>query len=654
MARRPLFEKILIANRGEIAVRVMRTARKMGIKCVAVYSDADKHAYHKRYADEAVYIGEAEAAKSYLDIEKVISVARETGAQAIHPGYGFLSENATFARACKDAGIVFIGPSAEAIEAMGLKDHAKDLMIKANVPVVPGYQGEKQDVAFLKSEADKIGYPVLIKAVAGGGGKGMRLVESAEDFEDALNSCKREAQSSFGNDHVLIEKYITKPRHIEVQVFGDDHGDAVYLFERDCSLQRRHQKVVEEAPAPNMPEDVRKAMGEAAVNAAKAISYSGAGTIEFIVDASGVQLTKDSFYFMEMNTRLQVEHPVTEMITGQDLVEWQIRVAAGQNLPLKQSNLSINGHAMEVRIYAEDAANQFLPQTGTVSFMRHGFKTARLDTAIEQGDEISIFYDPMIAKLITHGADREEAIKGMVSALDQFAIGGVTTNQEFLSNIMRHDAFFEADLDTGFIERHKEELLPENYSLPSASDVAVLISHLMYRHQNQDDPWSANRYWRGCGVPVIRHLKFTDRQGANYDLEVTLGESAFSFNWDGEVKTFNPVCSFGKVFNDEGSVSIFKRGRVVPLALYDASKEQSDSAGQGQVVAPMPGRIISLIAKAGEKIEKGQAILVMEAMKMEVTIKADVTGLLENLDVAAGDQVKDGAVLASIVADGES
>ncbi|HEY8189588.1 MAG TPA: acetyl-CoA carboxylase biotin carboxylase subunit, partial [Micavibrio sp.] len=486
-----MFKRILIANRGEIACRIIGTARRMGIETVAVYSDADRNARHVRMADGAVRIGPASSRESYLRGDIIIQAAIQTGAQAIHPGYGFLSENEDFAAACARAGIVFIGPTPDSINAMGLKDKAKAIMSKAGVPVVPGYLGEKQDAPTLRKEADKIGYPVLIKAVAGGGGKGMRLVAAADDFEEALASCKREAAASFSNDHVMIEKYIARPRHVEMQVFGDSHGNAVHLFERDCSLQRRHQKVVEEAPAPGLPDKVRKNLGEAAVRAVKAIKYQNAGTIEFIMDSK-----THEFFFMEMNTRLQVEHPVTEMITGLDLVEWQLRVAAGEKLPLTQKDLSVNGHAFEVRLYAEDPANSFLPQTGTIhtfiypSFNPDGNESGariRVDTGVEEGDSVSIHYDPMIAKLIVHGKDRTAATDSMRDALDEILLTGLTTNQEFLSGIFRQSDFIKGDVDTGFIARHEKELLPDDYGMASETDLMQAGTLLAWPDEDAED-----------------------------------------------------------------------------------------------------------------------------------------------------------------------
>lgn len=644
-----LFDTILIANRGEIAVRIIDTARRLGIKTVAVYSNADKKALHVRKADISVYIGGAAAAESYLCADKIIAAAKETGAQAIHPGYGFLSENAAFARVCAENNIVFIGPSAQAIEAMGLKDKAKDLMVEAGVPVVPGYQGDNQDAVFLAECAAKIGYPVLIKAVAGGGGKGMRRVNNEADFIDDLAACKREAKSAFGNDHVLIEKFIEKPRHIEMQVFGDTHGNAVYLFERDCSLQRRHQKVVEEAPAPHMPIAVREAMGQAAVNAAKAIKYSGAGTIEFIVDASGGALNEDGFFFMEMNTRLQVEHPVTEAITGQDLVEWQIRIAAGEKLPKMQDELSMSGHAVEVRLYAEDAMHNFLPQTGKLTgFSVEGTADMRLDSGVEAGDEISIYYDPMIAKLITHGDTRGAALSKMAQALSALRVTGLVTNQEFLSRVIAHDAFQKAQLDTDFIAKFEADLLPVAYGLPCTDSMVMLLSYLYYMPRKKQNPWLDNRYWRMDGGRINRECRFITADNKEHVLAVDLGADEFSFMWDNAVVTSKPKCPFGYVYQTGHDITLYHGAKAIHLRLKDYKSDSGAAAGEGRITSPMPGKVIAVSVAKGQEVAKGQSLLVMEAMKMEMTIKADCTGLIEDLPIANGDQVDAGDLLVSI------
>jgi 3-methylcrotonyl-CoA carboxylase alpha subunit len=636
-----MFDKILIANRGEIACRVIATARRLGIRTVAVYSDADRHARHVRMADEAVHIGGAASADSYLKADVILKAALDTGAQAIHPGYGFLSENENFAKACEKAKIAFIGPTAAAINAMGLKDKAKEIMDKAGVPVVPGYMGAKQDEATLQKEANKIGYPVLIKAVAGGGGKGMRLVEKEKDFAELLASCKREAKASFANDHVLLEKYITKPRHVEVQVFGDTHGNAVHLFERDCSLQRRHQKVVEEAPAPGLPAKTRAALGDAAVKAVKALKYTNAGTIEFIMDSK----TFD-FYFMEMNTRLQVEHPVTEMITGQDLVEWQLRVAAGLPLPLTQDDIKINGHAFEVRLYAEDPANNFLPQIGRLSAFRTP-DNARIDTGIESGDEVSIHYDPMVAKIITHAATREDAARKMSAALAGTGVAGLRTNQEFLSNIFRQKNFLAGDVNTGFIAAHETDLLPENYGLPTLRDLALASAFVMTDGgcDGCGDIWSRPDNWRLNGT-LTRVLQFIARDH-KFDVAITCAGKKFTAACNGETITLdNP--SFDDIAADGANIAVFSGGRSLELHLHTPGADDDEGAGEGRIAAPMPGKIVNVMVRKGDEVKKDQPLLVMEAMKMEMTIRAGCTGIIDDLPVAVNDQVSDGALLVSI------
>lgn len=638
-----MFQKILIANRGEIACRVIQTARAMGIATVAVYSDADAKARHVRMADEAVHIGAAASRDSYLRGDVIIEAARKTGAQAIHPGYGFLSENAEFAKACAKAKIVFIGPSPEAMNAMGLKDKAKEIMDKAGVPIVPGYLGEKQDKATLKKEAGKIGYPVLIKAVAGGGGKGMRLVEAEAQFEEALVACKREAASSFNNDHVMIEKYITKPRHVEVQVFGDRHGNAVYLYERDCSLQRRHQKVVEEAPAPGLPDKVRKALGDAAVRAVKALKYTNAGTIEFIMDSK-----THEFFFMEMNTRLQVEHPVTEMITGQDLVEWQLRVAAGEKLPLAQKDIPQNGHAFEVRVYAEDPANQFLPQIGTLSTFLHP-SDARIDSAVEEGDAVSIHYDPMIAKIIVHGDTRDEAIEKMQGALDETILTGLVTNQEFLSNIFRQKNFIKGDVDTGFIARHEKDLLPAAYGQAVFDDFAIAAFLTVQSDDapDGDDIWDTGDHWR-MNAPLTRSLIFTNR-GKNHTVTITCRGDEYDVVMEKSKKTItSAILGQASIVTDGPDITIFRDGKIVHLTHFIPGSDGADGVGEGRMIAPMPGKIIDVMVKKGAKVEKGQSLIVMEAMKMEMTIRAAFAGKVEELPVKAGQQIQDGALLILI------
>jgi 3-methylcrotonyl-CoA carboxylase alpha subunit len=673
-----MFDTLLIANRGEIACRVAATARRMGIRTVAVYSDADADARHVAACDQAVHIGGPEPRASYLRADAILQAAIDTGAGAIHPGYGFLSENEAFAEAAEKAGISFVGPPASAIAAMGSKSAAKSLMEKAGVPLVPGYHGDNQDPQFLKTQADGIGYPVLIKASAGGGGKGMRVVESSGAFLDALASCQREAASSFGDDRVLIERYLQKPRHIEIQVFADTHGNCVYLFERDCSVQRRHQKVIEEAPAPGMTEERRRAMGEAAVAAARAVGYVGAGTVEFISEPDG------RFYFMEMNTRLQVEHPVTEMITGHDLVEWQLRVAAGQPLPARQEDLRINGHAIEARIYAENPEKGFLPSIGTLAYLGLPPHTAfangdvRVDGGVRTGDTITPFYDPMIAKLIVHGADRDQARARMLQALAQTQAVGVQTNVAFLSRLMQDSAFAAADLDTGLIERQRATLLPEPQAASTATlalaSAAVLVRQglaqpgLHTAGKGPSDPWDARDGWR-LGNQYQRHLQWVDngetrrvtvaRQGGVWTLDAGSGPQPFL--WRSHASA-NPNLAYGLRITLAGHENagtvvlhadrahVFGEGGVHVLELYDPLAHAQDTQGEhgGGLTAPMPGKIISISVKAGDTVEKGQPLLVMEAMKMEHTISAPADGRVGEVFYGVGDQVTEGAELVSI------
>ncbi len=669
-----MFDTLLIANRGEIACRVAATARRLGIRTVAVYSDADANARHVAACDVAVHIGGPEPRASYLRADAILQAARDTGAGAIHPGYGFLSENEAFAEAAEQAGIAFVGPPASAIAAMGSKSAAKSLMEKAGVPLVPGYHGDNQDPQFLKEQADAIGYPVLIKASAGGGGKGMRVVESTGAFLDALASCQREAASSFGDDRVLIERYLQKPRHIEIQVFADTHGNCVYLFERDCSVQRRHQKVIEEAPAPGMTEERRRAMGEAAVAAARAVGYVGAGTVEFIAEPDG------RFYFMEMNTRLQVEHPVTEMVTGHDLVEWQLRVAAGQPLPARQEDLRIHGHAIEARIYAENPEKGFLPSIGTLAYLGLPAHVAfangdiRVDGGVRTGDTITPFYDPMIAKLIVHGADRDQARARMLQALAQTQAVGVQTNVAFLSRLMRDSAFAAADLDTGLIERQRATLLPEPTPADAATLALATAAVLASQGQAQSaphaaapaDPWDTRDGWR-LGGRYQRQLQWIDngetrhvgvaRQGADWTLDS--GDGARPFAWRAEQAT-GPARVLritldgreraGTVVLHADKAHVFGDGGARVLDLYDPLAHAQDTQGDhgGGLTAPMPGKIISIAVKAGDSVAKGQPLLVMEAMKMEHTISAPADGKVEELFYAVGDQVTEGAELVSI------
>ena len=651
-----MFTKILIANRGEIACRVIKTARRMGIATVAVYSEADANARHVRLADEAVLIGPAAARESYLRADKILEVARATGAQAVHPGYGFLSENDAFADACAEAGIVFIGPPASAIRAMGSKSAAKALMDKAGVPLTPGYHGDQQEPAFLAEQAARIGYPVLIKASAGGGGKGMRRVDRAEDFESALASCQREAINAFGDQHVLVEKYVLRPRHIEIQVFGDTQGDCVYLFERDCSVQRRHQKVLEEAPAPGMTPERRAAMGQAAVEAAKAVGYVGAGTVEFIANQDG------SFYFMEMNTRLQVEHPVTEMITGLDLVEWQLRVASGEPLPLRQEQLTLDGHALEARIYAEDPDRGFLPSTGRLVHLVPPAESdhVRVDTGVEQGDEISPHYDPMIAKLIVWDRDRPRALARMRAALAQYRVVGVSNNVEFLQRLVTAPAFANADLDTALIERENAVLFPAAQPVPQAVWALAALAELQREAQGvrDDSPWSVLDGWRlNSTAQRTLTLRFGDEVqavGVSYvsgGHELTLGGQALTVRGQfgpsgtvhaqvGERRVSAAVVTSGE------KRQVFFEGRSWPVTVVGAlSAGGGGDDHAGGLKAPMPGKVIALIATAGSVVEKGAPLLVLEAMKMEHTISAPAKGLVKAFHFAAGDQVTDGVDL---------
>ncbi len=625
-----MIETLLIANRGEIACRIIRTARKLGVRTVAVYSDADAKALHVREADEAVHIGPSPARESYLVGEKIIAAARETGAEAIHPGYGFLSENADFAQAVIDAGLVWVGPKPDSIRAMGLKDAAKKLMSEAGVPVTPGYLGEDQSPERLRREADAIGYPVLIKAVAGGGGKGMRKVNQAADFADMLQSCKREAASSFGDDRVLIEKYVERPRHIEVQIFGDSHGNVVHLFERDCSLQRRHQKVIEEAPAPGMDEATRAAVCDAAVKAAKAVDYVGAGTIEFIADASD-GLRADRIWFMEMNTRLQVEHPVTEEISGQDLVEWQLRVASGEPLPKRQEELAINGWAMEARLYAEDPSHEFLPSTGRLDHFELG-RSIRIDTGVEEGDRISPYYDPMIAKLIASGATRDDVVDELVDALEQVEIWPVKTNAAFLVRCASHPDFRAGNVDTGFIPSRIDSLVP--LSLPpegvwTMAAEAMLASDFG-RPSDSGDPWAGLQGFRANAPP---------------SLELALshaGETrAIALNAD------DPLEGVATAAGD--SILVFSDGQAFAFTLPGAGGAAGGSAASdGSLSSPMPGRIISVEVRQGETVAKGQKLMTLEAMKMEHSLAAPFDGIVAELNAAEGAQVTEGTLLARI------
>ncbi|MBB1496836.1 acetyl/propionyl/methylcrotonyl-CoA carboxylase subunit alpha [Paracoccus sp. MC1862] len=633
-----MFSKILIANRGEIACRVIDTCRKLGVGTVAVYSDADRGARHVSMADEAVHIGGPAPKDSYLRGDAIIRAALDTGAQAIHPGYGFLSENPDFVDAVTAAGLVFIGPSAKAIRAMGLKDAAKALMEQAGVPVVPGYHGKNQDAAFLADQAERIGYPVLIKAVAGGGGKGMRLVERAQDFADALASAQGEAQTAFGNPAVLIEKYITAPRHIEVQVFGDG-TIAVHLFERDCSLQRRHQKVIEEAPAPGMTPEVRAAMGAAAVRAAETIGYAGAGTIEFIVDGSR-GLRSDGFWFMEMNTRLQVEHPVTEAITGVDLVEWQLRVASGEPLPKQQDELTITGHAFEARLYAEDVPAGFLPATGKLAHLRFA-ENARNETGVRQGDSISPWYDPMIAKVITHGPTRAIALRALETALVDTEVAGTVTNIDFLIALTRHQGFRKGEVDTGLIARDLDQLLDQAEPSPETRALAALGVAGLHDPKVRGGVtlWSPLRRtvtWEG-GEGVVEVL-------GPGRARVTLDGTAHDVLWQGERWWVNGAPRRSRIVTHPAGVSVFG-GRSLTLVPQDPLDRQAEAAGGGLTLSPMPGLVKAVFVESGQQVSAGDRLAILEAMKMEHTLTAARDGTVAEVLAAAGDQVEAGAPL---------
>jgi 3-methylcrotonyl-CoA carboxylase alpha subunit len=662
-----MFTKILIANRGEIACRVAATARRMAIRTVAVYSDADADAGAKHVAacDEAVHIGGSAPRESYLRWERIIEAARASGAQAIHPGYGFLSENEDFARACTEAGLVFIGPPASAIKAMGLKAESKRLMEQAGVPLVPGYHGADQDPALLEREAARIGYPVLIKASAGGGGKGMRAVEQAGEFRAALASCQREAASSFGDEAVLIEKYVQRPRHIEIQVFGDTHGNSLWLFERDCSVQRRHQKVLEEAPAPGMTPAMRRRMGEAAVAAARAVNYVGAGTVEFIVEQrDGVM----EFFFMEMNTRLQVEHPVTEAITGLDLVEWQLRVAAGEALPLKQDELRIQGHAIEARICAENPENNFLPATGTLRVYRKpqaaSFERApvRIDDGVREGDAISPFYDSMIAKLIVHGDTREQALARLDEALAQLHIVGLATNVQFLRQVVRSPSFAQANLDTALITREQARLFgQEPVGLPMAAAAAIAQALADERAAEGADPFSRRDGWKSHGVRV-RPFEF-DFHGERAKAQLTyLHDGAlalavgnvsvalsFTGTGDGLVVHYAGQRLAARVYADGETDHVFSPAGATRIVNIDLLAHAGETHAEGgRLTAPMPGKVLHFNVKPGDAVREGQVLAVMEAMKMEHTIAAPGDGVVGELLYAPGDQVPEGAELLTL------
>lgn len=658
-----MFNKILIANRGEIACRIIETAHKMGVRCVAVYSEVDVNARHVSMADEAFLLGPAASKQSYLRHEKIIEIALASGAQAIHPGYGFLSENTEFAEACAKNGLVFIGPPASAIAAMGSKSAAKIIMEKAKVPLVPGYHGDNQSPALLKEEAIRCGFPVLLKAIAGGGGKGMRVVSHVSEFDEALAAAQRESSNAFGNPDMLIERYLTQPRHVEIQVFCDNQGNGIYLAERDCSVQRRHQKVIEEAPAPGLSELTRKAMGEAAVKAAQAINYVGAGTVEFLYDVDG------SFFFMEMNTRLQVEHPVTEMITGQDLVEWQLRIANGEPLPLAQEQIRISGHALEARIYAEDPNNDFLPATGQLHYLKTPAcnQHVRVDTGVLEGDEVSIHYDPMIAKLIVWDEDRSKAINRMVQALEQYRISGVTSNIRFLHALVDAKPFRDAELDTGFIDKHESLLFhPAGLELDKALVLAAgfyLQQAKQIKNSNQDkhSPFSEFKNWRMNkryqkpltlvvdGTPHTLHIQHFSKhdevqiEDRLYQLQARLNDDQLDAIIDGHCISVHGALK-------QGALDLFYQAEIFSCHQYLAEFEQDIHANDNSLTAPMNGSVVSVMVNQGDSVSQGQTLVIMEAMKMEHAIKAPHDGVVESIYFTEGELVSDGAELLAMSA----
>lgn len=663
-----MFDKILIANRGEIAVRVIRTARRLGIRTVAVYSQADIGAMHVDLADEAVCIGPAPAVQSYLRAEAILEAARSTEAQAIHPGYGFLSESAGFAAACEQAGIVFIGPPIAAIHAMGSKAESKRLMEAAGVPLVPGYHSEAQDLDTLRGAAERIGYPVLVKASAGGGGKGMRIVASAAELPDAIAGARRESKAAFGDDSLLLEKYLDRPRHVEIQVFADQHGHCLYISDRDCSIQRRHQKVIEEAPAPGLESAVRVRMGEAAVAAARSVNYVGAGTVEFLYD-------NGEFYFIEMNTRLQVEHPVTEMITGLDLVEWQLRVASGEALPCTQAQLRQRGHAFEARIYAEDPQRGFLPAIGRLEHLRPPAEDAhtRVDSGVRSGDEISIHYDPMIAKLIVWDENRASALRRFKRALSAYEVAGVTTNIGLLAEISGHDAFAAEQIDTGFIERYREELIQAPQPLPDEALVLAALAILRRESGCADEreltdpgsPWNALTGWqlnaesartlyvKDNGTPreIIVHFRCSD-----YEIEVPSGRRvhvAYVLVADGVLRAeLDGRRSSARVVFLRQQLTLISAGHTWHIEIEDAAERvATQDNGASRLIAPMPGMVISILVKEGDRVVRDQPLMLLEAMKMEHTVKASGVGRVSMVHFAVGQQVSDGAQLLTIEAD---
>ncbi len=660
-----MFRSVLVANRGEIALRVMRTARRMGLRTVAVHSEADANAPHVRFADEAHLIGPPPALESYLRIDRIIEAAVRSGAEAIHPGYGFLSENAAFAQACAAAGVVFVGPPVEAIRQMGHKSAAKALMEKAGVPVVPGYHGADQADAVLSEAAARIGYPVMMKASAGGGGKGMRRVDAPEAFDKELKAARREAMSAFGDDTMLVERYVARPRHIEIQVFADGHGGAVHLFERECSIQRRHQKVIEEAPAPGMSEAQRARMGEAAVAAARAIGYRGAGTVEFIVDGRR-GLADADFFFMEMNTRLQVEHPVTEMITGTDLVEWQFRVASGEALPLRQDQLVIDGHAIEARLYAENPAKKFFPQAGPLKrlrFPREG-PHLRIDSVVEEGQDISIFYDPMIAKVAAWDTTRGGAAHRLQGALERTRLAGIASNLGFLAAITGNRAFLDGDLHTGFIDEHAADLIPN--AEPAGREVlgAAVLAILAARAQPAADPWDEGSAWR-MNLPARevfvlkdgdteRRVAVTHAPSLALEIDGETLPAAFEADAHGDLAvSLGGQRSSVHVVMEGDALTVLRRGHAHRLALLDAAAAGEDATDQpSDIRAPLPGRVVQVLAEPGKAVARHAPLVILEAMKMEHVLVAPAAGTIGEVRAAAGDQVAEGAVLVTFAAKG--
>jgi 3-methylcrotonyl-CoA carboxylase alpha subunit len=649
-----MLQKLLIANRGEIACRIIKTARQLGIRTVAVYSDADRRAQHVQLADESIHIGAAPSAESYLVIDKIIAATKQTGADAIHPGYGFLSENEDFADACASNNIIFVGPPTSAIAAMGSKSAAKAIMSEAGVPLVPGYHGSDQNAEVLRAEAEKIGFPVLLKAAYGGGGKGMRVVEKAKQFDEALSSAKREAQAAFGNDKMLVEKFIGNPRHVEIQVFCDEHGNAVYLAERDCSVQRRHQKVIEEAPAPSMSSSTRQAMGEAAVRAAQAIDYVGAGTVEFLLD------TDNKFYFMEMNTRLQVEHPVTEMVTGQDLVAWQLMVASGAPLPLAQDQIEVNGHSFEARIYAEDPDHEFLPSTGTLHVLQppQSNDYVRIDSGVVAGDEVSSYYDPMIAKLIVWGENRTVALRRLIQALNDYRVAGVRTNIDFLRRIASHKKFGQAELTTRFIEKYEQDLFPDTSHLVNDYAImATLAERFDEKATDNENPWFTQHSFR---LNQPRQFALSLQFGDNlHEIQlIERDQSWFQVDSDDawQVERINDQWFFSKnghrfqahILRAEHDIVVMTEHASLRFNRHNVTDTLEQETAAGSLTAPMNGTVVQVMVKAGDNVTADQALVIMEAMKMEYTIRAPRDGEIAQVFYQAGDLVSDGAELISL------